>query len=95
MLKDKYLKEIARTVREIAEGKAVKAFVFGSSVRKDQFGDCDLGVMGEVTDAQVRALKERFVESTLPYKVDVINFNTVTPAFRKNVMSDKMIWILP
>ncbi len=70
-----------------------KVFLFGSSVSRERFGDIDVGVMGEIPEAKLRELKERFVESTFPYFVDVINFNSVSARFREAVFSNPIVWI--
>ena len=67
--------------------------MFGSSVRKERFGDFDIGLMGEVNAPLVRKLKNAFEISTLPYKVDVIDFNKVTNTFKDNVFKNKIVWI--
>ena len=61
--------------------KGASFFVFGSSVNKTNFGDVDLGVMGNVDNKIVRILKENFEDSTFPYKVDVVNFEKVDDLF--------------
>lgn len=73
--------------------KKIKIFLFGGSVRRNRFGDVDIGIMGEVTDEDATALKERLSESDFPYSVDVINFNTVSEKFKNNVLNNKIIWM--
>lgn len=65
--------------------------VFGSRVngRAQPFSDLDLAVLGEpALSWKERAdLIEDFVESDLPIRVDVIDINTVEPAFREIVLA--------
>ena len=95
MVKEKYLKKIKEKVIQFNQGKNLKFFIFGSSVNKKHFGDLDLGVMGDINDKELYKLKEDFTESTLPYAVDVVNFNKVEEEFRKNVFNNKILWIVP
>lgn len=93
MIKDKYFKQIAATVKHLTSDKNVKLFLFGSSVRKNRFGDCDIGIMGDVSAREIRKIKQVLGDSTLPYKVDVINFNNVSDIFRNAVLKKPIIWI--
>lgn len=71
----------------------LKIFIFGSSVKSKKFGDIDVGVMGGVSNEQVRELKTYFEESNFPFFVDVINFNEVDESFKKNVLNNQILWI--
>lgn len=93
MLKEKYLNQIARIISPVLKDKPVRVFLFGSSARKERFGDCDLGFLGEIADRDMRKIKEAMAESTLPYKVDVVNFNNVSSEFRESVFNQPVIWI--
>ena len=93
MIKDKYLKDITEIIARELRDTTGEVFLFGSSIQKDIFGDCDLGVMGEVSEENVRRLKEAFAQSTLPFHFDVVNFNKVSPAFKNNVFNNKILWI--
>ena len=58
-----------------------------------RIGDIDIGVIGKIDDKDLRQLKEEFENSTLPFFVNVINFNHVSEDFKKNVLNSKIIWI--
>jgi hypothetical protein len=60
---------------------------------KEHFGDLDLGVIGKVENKELIKLKEEFTNSTLPYFVDIINFNKVSNEFKKNIFNNKILWI--
>lgn len=69
-------------------------FLFGSSIRKDHFGDIDVGIMGEnVEPVALADLQEKFEESTFPFLVDIVNFNTVREPFRSHVLKQPLVWI--
>lgn len=93
MVKEKYLRQIKQKVNESVADKNLRVFIFGSGLRQDHFGDIDLGLTGKVKEADVYKLKEEFEESTLPYSVDVVNFNKVSKKFRDNIMGNKILWI--
>ena len=95
MIKDKYLKQIHETVDRFSRGRDVKFFIYGSSLVKDRFGDVDIGVEGDVQGVNLGVLREAFEESTLPYFVDVVDFNGVSEEFRNNVKRQETLWLTP
>lgn len=68
-------------------------FIFGSSLRKDRFGDIEFGFMGNLSGKDIRKFKESFEESTFPYFVEFINFDKVSKSFKDNVFENKVLWI--
>lgn len=93
MIPKKYLNQIIKIASHIIKDKKTTVFLFGSSVREKKFGDCDIGLIGEVSDREIRKLKTMFEEATIPYKIDVVNFNKVSETFKRNVFNNKIIWI--
>ncbi len=93
MIKEKYFKKISANLNRFSKGKKVKIFIYGSSLRQDHFGDVDVGMMGEVNDKDIRGLKEEFENSTLPYFVEVVNFNNVSSKFKNNVFNNEILLI--
>ncbi|MBI5448325.1 MAG: nucleotidyltransferase domain-containing protein [Gammaproteobacteria bacterium] len=73
----------------------VVVWVFGSRAKVDpvrRFSDLDLAI-----DAQQAlsleissALAHDFDESNLPYKVDIIDWVTISPSFRKNIEDSRI-----
>lgn len=94
--KTKYFDRLSNYLLRFFDQKAdLKIFIFGSSAKSDNFGDIDIGVMGDVSDDDIRKLKEYLEESNFPFFVDVINFNTVEDSFKKNVLDNEVVWIRP
>lgn len=93
MIKDKHLKQITAIIKPYIKGKKVQVFLFGSSVKKEKFGDFDIGLLGEVDESIIRELKQAFANSTIPYNVDVVDFNQTTASFKNNVFNQPIIWI--
>lgn len=93
MIPKKYLSQITKIATQIIKDKKTNVFLFGSSLREKTFGDCDLGLIGKVSDQEIRALKAMFEESVVPYKIDVVDFNKVSKTFKQNVFNNKIIWI--
>lgn len=62
--------------------------VFGSRVKETQkpYADLDLVVIGaRLAQAQLDELAESFIESDLPFRVDVLDWNRISEAFRAEI----------
>lgn len=76
-------------------------YAFGSRVagKPKKFSDLDLCFFEEIPDNIRDHIDEDFEESDLPYKVDIINWNTCSPAFqteiRKNLLCIKKSTLFP
>lgn len=94
MVKIKY-KNVIRNVLAKHLPKGARAFVFGSSLRSDDFADIDVGVKGgRLNDMRIMEAGEELEESNIPYKVDLVNFNKVDKKFEEAVFKDKVSWII-
>jgi predicted nucleotidyltransferase len=94
MLKKRYLEKIkSEAVRFAKKNTGVKIFIFGSSLLRKNFGDVDLGILGKINYRAIAELKENFTDSTIPYFIDIVNFNKVSKEFKENVFSNKVLWI--
>jgi len=93
MIKDKYLQLVKNKINKFNQNKDLKFFIFGSSLIKEHFGDLDLGVIGEIKNQELIKLKEKFINSTLPYFVDIVNFNKVSNEFKKNIFNSNILWM--
>lgn len=64
-------------------------YAFGSRVAGTHkpFSDLDICIKGEapVDDAVMAELKEKFSESNLPYKVDIVDYHRISPSFRQRI----------
>ena len=62
---------------------------FGSRVnnRAKSYSDLDLAVVGDdkLDCDRLRLLKEAFEESDLPFRVDIIDWNDISPEFREHI----------
>lgn len=93
MIKEIYLKTIKQVISDNFQ-KDCKYFIYGSSIKKDDFGDIDLGLLGaNVNSNYIFALKDTFDSSTFPHKVDIIDFNKVDDDFKNNVFKEDVLWL--
>lgn len=93
MIKDKYLKQIKDQVSDFTKNRHVKAFIFGSSLRKEKFSDIDIGLIGDFKTRETMQLKEKIENTTFPFFVDIIDFNKVENSFKNNVLNNDILWI--
>lgn len=93
MIKQKYFAQLKDMLNQQLDGAGVKIFIYGSSMERNEFRDIDIGIEGAFDERKISLLKERLQESSLPYFVDVINFNKVSPDFKQAIFKSKILWI--
>lgn len=90
----KVQKEIKNIVFRYLDPKKDKVFIFGSRAIGDnrKFSDVDLGIISKrkLPSLLISDLEEALEESDIPYKVEVVDFSTVTKQF-KNLALKKII----
>lgn len=76
-------------VRKILQKHVPKCEVriFGSRIKgtKKKYADIDLAIVGEtkLSDNVLYSLKEDFRETDLPFRVDVLDWNSISKEFQK------------
>lgn len=83
-LDTKYITYITNVFSEYL--KDYKLFLFGSRAKgmAKKFSDIDLAVKSDYLTPAIKAKIEFVLEnSTLPYKVDIVDLNNITDDFRK------------
>jgi predicted nucleotidyltransferase len=91
----RYVEQIKEVIHRFDPQGSNKYFLFGSSVRKEKFHDIDLGVMGNALSQQkLSELRDYFYDSNIPFKVDVVDFDTADESFREYVLhNEPIVWI--
>jgi type I restriction enzyme S subunit len=84
------LKTVRDILRKHVPTRRVIAFGSRTTGRSKPFSDLDLAIMGEVTvsSAILAALAEDFDESSLPFKVDLVDWATTSQSFREIITRD-------
>lgn len=92
---DRYIPKIKEVIKSFDPRLQNRYFVFGSSLHKEKFNDIDIGVIGAKTSgARVFDLKEKIEDTTIPYFVDVVDFDSAQKSFSDYVFaSGKILWI--
>ncbi|KKL24866.1 hypothetical protein LCGC14_2411030 [marine sediment metagenome] len=88
--------KLKRLVVEYLTDEKVQVFLFGSRARNDNanHSDVDIGYIpyGEFDRKKIVNLNERIENSTIPYKVEIVNFNEVSEDFKRAALKDAVIW---
>ena len=85
-----------KIVLEELKGSDCNVFLFGSRATKEnhRFSDMDIGIMpGKNFDEKILyGLSEKLKESIIPFKVDIVNFSTVSEKFKDEALKDVVEW---
>jgi predicted nucleotidyltransferase len=89
VLEDRHLK----IIQEILSKYPYTFYAFGSRARGNpkQFSDLDLCFVQEIPLKTQIAIESDFEESDLPYKVDLVNWNTMNDDFKKIIEKDLVL----
>lgn len=84
------LEVIKRILRDHVPGCAVRAFGSRAKWTAKDYSDLDLAVVGEseLGNDTIARLREAFEDSSLPMRVDVLDWHGISPAFRKAIEHD-------
>jgi len=76
--------------------RQVRVILFGSRARKDNqyFSDIDIAIDSEKDlNEDIIELKGIIEESTLPYKVDIIQLSKTSQTMREEIIKEGKVWI--
>lgn len=90
-----HMESVKRVVKEFDPHGSNRYFLFGSFVRTAKPHDIDLGVIGNAaSQKKLSELRDRFYDSNIPYKVDVVDIDSADSEFREHVLNQKrIVWI--
>ena len=85
-IEDRHLK----IVQEILRKYPYKFYVFGSRARggAKKFSDLDICFFDDIPLTELLRIEEAFEESDLPYKVDLISWNSMSDEFKEIIKND-------
>ena len=88
--------KLKRLVVEYLTDEKVQVFLFGSRTRDDNanYSDVDIGYIpyGEFDREKIVNLNEKIENSTIPYKVEIVNLAEVSEDFKRAALKDAVIW---
>ncbi len=93
---DKYVLIAQEIVLKIMQNQPFKVFLFGSraAATHKKFSDIDIGFIGEgeLPTLLKSDMEDALEESIVPYKVDLVDFGTVSEAFRAQALQNIQVW---
>ncbi len=89
-LAEKYIDFILKTVKSILP--EVKIFIFGSRVQGKalEYSDVDIALQDKqaIPISDILKIKSAFHDSTFPYKVDIVDINSIDEKFLSIIKND-------
>ena len=90
------LDRIKAVVLEFLIDEDVMIILFGSAARGDahRFSDIDIGILprNNYNKKKLILLKEQLDDMNIPYTVDLVDISKVSDVFKKQVLSEGVIW---
>ena len=87
------LKEV---VLRFLKDEEVKVVLFGSRARGDSVNtsDVDIGIIiGEGADRKKLVLLREYIdEMNIPYKVEIVDFSTISEEFKEMALKEAVVW---
>lgn len=92
-LPEEQLAAIKKILREYVPEHEVRAFGSRLNAKAKSYSDLDLVVVGEkkLERSLFIRLKEAFEESNLPFRIDLLDWNRISPDFRKIIEKDSAV----
>ena len=89
-LSPRNLEIVKRVLRDHVPGCEVRAFGSRAKWTAKDYSDLDLALVGEseIGDDTLARLREAFEDSSLPMRVDVLDWHSISPAFREVIERD-------
>jgi type I restriction enzyme S subunit len=89
--------KILEILRSELDNRSVGVFNFGSRARGNhrEFSDFDIGLIGSepIPVSTMNSLKEKLLESDIPFKVELIDFFQTSSEFKELVSESIDIWM--
>jgi uncharacterized protein len=71
-------------------------YLFGSRARKDHSATSDFDIaidaMKKIDELTLSAIRDGIEESTIPFKVDIIDLHAITDDFKKKILTEGKLW---
>ena len=93
---NKYLNQLKDIVLTELADEPVQVLLFGSRARGDFHAgsDVDIGLIPrrQINPFKFSILKEKIEDSSIPYKVDIVNLSEVSDEFLEHALKGAVLW---
>ena len=91
-----YLGRIRRMVLDFMAGEGARIYLFGSWAKGKQrrSSDVDIAVFyeGSSNSRKIAELRDFLEDSTIPYRVDVVDMSQASEALCREIRKDGILW---
>ena len=95
-MQQKYIQQLRQLIEDELSGAKATVFLFGSVARGIMRSSSDIDIAIDPLDnlaaRKLSSLRERLEESTLPYRVDLVDLRHASLALREAVAREGMLW---
>lgn len=96
VIEDAALDNARHIVLEKLKGTTARVYLFGSRAQGNSRAgsDIDIGILDDapLADGLLSDIRETLFESTIPYRVDVVDLGQVDAEFRRRVLTEGIPW---
>ncbi|WP_366923746.1 nucleotidyltransferase domain-containing protein [Metallumcola ferriviriculae] len=96
MQRKEVLNRVKNTLLEYTKNIPLHVYLFGSWAKNKErhTSDIDIGILSKDTlsSEYLVNLRSHLEESTIPYRVDVVDLSEVDPVFLKRVKEEGILW---
>ncbi len=91
-----HLEKLKKVLLSFLKDEDVKVVLFGSRARGDfvNTSDVDIGIIAEkgFDRKKLILLREYIDELNIPYKVEIVDFSSVSREFKQNTLKEAKVW---
>ena len=95
-MRNKSIDKLREFIEDFFKQDNVKIILFGSRDRCDNHitSDVDIGVIpkGKFDKTKLVLLREELENINIPYKIELVNLNEVSPDFKNRVIKEGLVW---
>ncbi|RWZ54556.1 nucleotidyltransferase domain-containing protein [Halobacillus fulvus] len=95
-LREQILEQLKSILNEQLSMERARVYLFGSWARQDEKHSSDIDIaiesLSPISPLQWNKLIEQIEESTIPYKVDVVNLHDANDALVEQVKEEGILW---
>lgn len=91
-IEPRYLEQVKNIINSISQDENLKIYVFGSRAtgKTKKYSDLDIALESnsKIDSSKLSKISIELEETTIPYKIDVIDLNNITDSFKKCIEKD-------